>query len=614
MAKPDIITFVFSDIEHSTRLAQSLREAYPALLEKHRTVIRKAINQYEGREIDTAGDGFFMTFKNAQYAVLAVTEIQQSFQSESWAKEVDLKVRIGVHTGEALATKTGYTGVEVHCASRICSAAHGGQVLISQSTFNALVEQGTDLSFTHLGDFLFKDFNYPTVLFQLNIPGMNHTFPKPRIELDKKRIAVLPFSIQSKDTEHEYVGEGIAEELIVALGKVKGLRVVSRSTAFAVKNEHLEVKEIGEKLKVDSVLEGRLKLVNGQMRISVELIDTNSGLNIWSDQYNSTEDNLIQMQDEITQNITDALECELVPEELGSIQHRQTHNAEAYDFYLRGRRFYLQFSKRGIELALHMFEKAIEADHQYALAYAGLTDCYCYQYSYISRTDDIILKAKKASKKAIELAPDLADAHVSRGNVWALLKEYDQAEQSFQFAIEHDPTLFYGWFHYGRTCFAIGKLDKAARLFEQANEVEPDDYQSILLSAQSYDDIGAHDLAQTLRRRGADIAEKWLDLNPGDTRALYMAANAYVFLNQRNKSLSLLKRALALEPDDSMLLYNAGCIYALLEMKEEALYCLEKAFHEGLTMQGWYDNDSNLDSLRDEPRFQKLIERIRTMV
>ncbi len=606
-----ITTFVFSDIEHSTRLAQRLRDAYPELLERHRSVIRDAIRRYEGREIDTAGDGFFMTFDRASQAVAAAESIQRAFHTQPWASEMGLKVRMGIHTGLALATAGGFTGVEVHRASRICNAAHGGQVLLSSATRECLEEEklpGTAVS--PLGAFVLKDFADPVELFQLNISGVPQAFPQPRIEPDEKRLAVIPFTNLSNRKEHEYIGDGMAEELIIALGKVRGLRVVSRSTAFAVKKGGLPAQEIGRKLHVNSVLEGRVRAINGHMRISVELVDAESGLNLWSGQYDSAEEDLLRIQEEITRQVSESMDCKLQPEQLDSLQHRQTHNAEAYDFYLRGRRFYAQFSTRGIELALRMFERAIEADPDYALAYAGMADCYSYQYQHIERSPEVIDRADEMSRKSIERDPTLAEARVSRGIVLSLRLQYEQAEQSFLYAIERDPTLFLGWFHYGRTCFIMGKLDKAARLFEQANRVEPEDYQSILLAAQTYADLGSTELARALRRRGAAIAERFLEFNPGDTRALYMAANALVFLDQREKSLRLLQRALSLDPGDSMLLYNAGCIYALLGMKEEALNCLEASYRAGLTLKGWYENDSNLDSIRDEARFQQLLRQM----
>lgn len=611
MTSQSVITLVFSDIEHSTRLAQQLMHDYPAFLKKYRTVIREMISKYGGNEIDTAGDGFFMTFDNPQSAIMATAEIQKKLHSQKWATDIGLKVRMGLHTGAALLTESGYTGTEVHLASRICNAAHGGQVLMSEST-NRCLDKGLfeDLDSISLGSYNMKDFDDSIVLYQLLIPGTNENFPKPRISLDEKRIAVLPFHNLTKDQDNEYIGNGMAEEIIVALGKIKGLRVASRSSSFSVKDDARDPIEIGNKLGVHSILDGRIKANNGSMRMSVELIDTKSGLNIWSEYYNGTKEEILNVQQSITSKIADALGCGVDPEQLMFMESRQSQNVEAYDYYLRGRRFYYQFSTHGIELALKMFQKAIEADKYYALAYAGIADCYSYLFQHVTRSKEVIHKADMASKKAVQLGPSVAEVYVSRGIVLAQLKEYDKAEDLFLYAVETDPTNFLAWFHYGRTCYAMGKLAKAARFFEQANRVEPEDYQSLMLSAQAYEGLGVHDLAYNLRKRGVEIAERWLELNPGDTRALYFTANALVFLNEKERSLSLLNRAMLLDPDDSMLLYNAGCIYALLGMESEALSCIESSYEAGLTLRGWYENDCNLDSLRDHPRFMKLMDKM----
>ena len=607
-----VLTFVFSDIEHSTRLTQQLKENYPELLERYRTTIRQAIAKYNGWEIDTAGDGFFMTFEKPQDAIMAATDIQKDFHSREWATSVGLKVRMGIHTGEALLTDTGCTGIEVHVASRVCDAAHGGQILISDTTQKLLGKKFPDkLTATDLGNYSLKGFSYSLHLHQLNIPGLAHRFPLPRIQSSEKMVAVLPFLNLSNDAELDYVGDGIAEEIIVALGKVKGLRVISRASAFAFKDGNYDALKFGKKLHVNTILEGSVMAKNGQIRIFAELVDVETGHNLWSEQFNGGKEQLVNIQDEIISRIAGELECELVPEQVDSVQHRQTHNTEAYDFYLRGRKFYLMFSNRGMDLALKMFQKAIEADPSYALAYVGMADCYSFQFQHKAPSIEILDKAEEISRVAIELAPGFAEPHVSRGIVMGLRQNFPEAEKSFQYAVELDPTLFLGWYHYARLCFAAGKLDKAARLFEQANRVEPDDYQSILLAAQSYDDMGFADLGKQFRERGVAIAEKRLELNPGDTRALYLAANALVFLGQREKSLSFLTLALSLEPEDSMLLYNAGCVYALLGMKSQALSCLERAYKTGLTLLGWYENDSNLDSLRNEPRFIELLSQIK---
>ncbi len=582
MSDKHIFTFLFSDIEHSTLHAQRLREAYPALLQQHRKVVRDAITQFNGREVDVAGDGFFIVFDQPDDAVQAALAIQKSHQ-EPWATSQDLKVRMGIHTGEALSTDTGYTGVQVHCASRVCDAAHGGQILVSEESKSELSDRVLGLAeIRSLGDFIFKDFYYPCQLFQFAGPGMETEFPELRLDPVANRVAVLPFSYVSGDADHAHFGMGIAEELISSLGRTPGLRVIGRNSAFAINTKDLDVQQIGRKLNATSVLQGEVQPENGHMKISVNLVDAVSGNQIWSGDYDTPRDDIFHTEDKITRDITAALAGITASEETNSIKERQTQNAEAYDYYLRGRRFYLQFSTRGMENALLMFGKAIKEDPSYALAYAGIADANTFLFQHLSKTSNYLEKADTASQKAIELGCCLAEAYVARGNVLTAQKKFDEAEVAFQTGIECDPSLFLGWYHYARSCFTYGKLDKAARLFHQASKVEPEDYQSLLLAAQIYQGLGSDKLALSFRQRGVETAFRYLELNPGDTRALYMAANALVFLDAPEKSISLLTRALTLEPDDSMVLYNAACVYALLSMETEALNCLEKAAQSGM--------------------------------
>lgn len=605
-----IITFLFTDIEHSTRLAQRLREDYPSLLELHRNVVRDAINKCMGWEVDAAGDGFFIAFKHPDNAVRAAMMIQTG-HAEEWATSQELKVRIGLHTGEALTTESGYTGVQVHCASRICDAAHGGQVLISEESRVLLSREVLEQFETKpLGDYIFKDFNSPCRLHQFMNRGQNLVFPEPRLYPVANRVAVLPLVNVGGAADAADFGMGIAEELIASLGRTPGIRVVARNSAFALNTRDFSIQQIGRKLNATSVLVGETQPKNGHIKISVNLIDTDSGNRIWSGSYNIPRQEIFQTEDEIAQHITTALEGKAVSEQSNSIRDRQTKSIEAYDYYLRGRRFYLQFSTTGMKNALRMFEKAIAEDPVYGLAYAGIADANAFLFQHLSKTANFLEKADAASQKTVDLAPLLAEAHVSRAIVLSVQQRFQESEKEFQTAIEIDPSLFLGWFQYGRACFACGKLDKAARLFHQASKVEPEDYQSVLLAAQVYDDLGEKKLSHSFRRRGVETAFRYLELNPGDIRALYLAANALVFLGEPEKSVSLIHRALSLEPNDSMLLYNVACVYALMSMETEALNCLERACEEGLNFKGWYENDSNLASLRKHPRFVALLEKM----
>jgi adenylate cyclase len=202
---------------------------------------------------------------------------------------------------------------------------------------------------------------------------------------------------------------------------------------------------------------------------------------------------------------------------------------------------------------------------------------------------------------------------IQYGNVISLRTlsgKNDEAEKSFEQAIRLDPGLFEAHYFYARHCFVLGQFEKAVSLYERAMQSRPDDYQSPLLVAQIYDDLGRPADAVASRKKGIELSERHLRLNPDDARALYMAANGLVALGQRERGQQLAERALAIRPDDPMLLYNVGCIFSMLSRVEIAMECLEKAARNGLSQKGWYEHDSNLDPLRTHPRFQELLRKL----
>lgn len=605
-------TFFFSDIEGSTRLAQHLGEAYAEVLRQYYQTIRKALARHAGEEVDTAGDGFFAAFETTADAVAAAVEVQRVFHTEDWATDLDFRARIGIHSGEAIANAGGYIGLEVHRASRVCSAAHGGQILLSGVTADLLAnELPRGLSLHELGEFILKDIDLAEKLVQLDVRDLPGEFPPPRISIPTHTVAVLPFRNLTNDPAQEHFCDGMAEEIIIALSRIPGLQIVARASSFALRGVDLDVRETGRRLQATALLEGAVRQMNNRLRVTVELIDTESGLNLWADRFDRKMEDLFSIQDEIARQVATALRVKLISRQRRDIRSVQTSNINAYDFYLRGRRFYYQFSRQSVEFAREMFQKAIDEDAGYALAYCGLADCYSYLYLYCATTPEHLESAQQASQSAIELDPLLGEAHAARGLALSLDGQYAKSEAAFERAIELDPQLFEAWYWYGRVTFVQGKLEKAAHLFETASEVGAGDFQALLLAGQCYDDLGLSARAEAARRRGVAVAEKYLDLNPGDTRALYLGANGLVALGERVKGLKWLQRALTLEPNDGMLLYNAGCIYALVGDTERALSCLQRAVANGLTQLGWFENDSNLDSLRGEPRFQELVERIR---
>jgi serine/threonine protein kinase/Tfp pilus assembly protein PilF len=423
-------------------------------------------------------------------------------------------------------------------------------------------------------------------------------------------IAVLPFADMSLKKDQEYFCEGIAEELIHSLAQISTLRVASRTSSFKFGGSDVDIRDIGRQLNVETMLEGSVRKSGDNLRITAQLLNVADGYHLWSGRYDREVKDVFSIQDEIAQNIVEALEVTLTPEERQSIHAPPTTDVQAYDYYLRGRKFYYEFNRKGIERALQMFTLAIKHDPGYALAYAGIADCCAFLFLYADRSKASLERANEASLKALNLNPKLAEAHASRGQVLSLSQKHDEAEAEFKAAIKLGPRLFEAYYLYARDCFAQGKFEQAVALYEKASQVNPDDYQSPLLMAQIYDDVGQQPKAATVRRRGIRIIEEQLRLNPGNVRALYLGANGLMALGEAEKGLEWASLALTMDPTEPMVLYNVACIYSMAGRIEDALDCLEKAARAGLSQKEWYEHDSNLDPLRSRPRFRALLKEL----
>ncbi|MGE5231639.1 MAG: protein kinase domain-containing protein [Deltaproteobacteria bacterium] len=421
-----------------------------------------------------------------------------------------------------------------------------------------------------------------------------------------KSIAVLPFVNMSADPENEYFTDGIAEEIINALTKVQALRVASRTSAFAFKGKNEDIGEIGRKLKVATVLEGSVRKAGNKLRVTAQLVNVADGYHLWSERYDRQLEDVFAIQDEIAENIVRALRVVLSDEEKRAIEQAPAADIEAYDYYLRGRQFFHQFRRTGIQFARRMFERAMEADPGYARAYAGAADCCCFLYMYWDASKANLEGADAYSRKALELAPELAEAHASRGFAVSLSRQYDEARREFETAIRLNPKLYEAHYLYARACMQEGKLEEAVRHYEDASRVLPEDYQAPLLIQSPLKSLGRKAEAEAALRRGLQVVEKHLELNPDDARALYLGATALVQVGERERGLEWGRRALGIDPEDSVVLYNVACLYALVGRIDDAIECLEKAVQNGFGHREWLENDTDLNALRGNPRFEAL--------
>jgi TolB-like protein/Tfp pilus assembly protein PilF len=414
----------------------------------------------------------------------------------------------------------------------------------------------------------------------------------------------------SREKDQEYLCDGIAEEILTVLAKMKGLHVAARTSSFIYRSTALDTREIGRRLGVATLLEGSVRKAGDRLRVTTQLVDASTGYHLWSERYDREMSDVFAIQEEIARSVADALQVTLGPGDSRAPGRPPSRDVRAYDYYLRGRKYYFQYRRRSAEFALEMFERAIEIDPGYARAYAGIADCAAFLFLYVKRSEANRARAEAASRKALELDPDLAEAHASRGVALSASGQAEPARAAFETALRLDPGLFEAYYFYARHTFAQGDLEGAIRLYEQAMAVRPEDYQSPLLVAQSYDDLGRTAEAEAARRRGLRLAEEHLRFNPDDVRARYLAANALVVLGERERALDWARTALALDPDEAMLLYNVGCILSLAGEVDEAIGLLERAVTAGLTEKGWFEHDSNLDAVRQHPRFQALMQRL----
>jgi TolB-like protein/Flp pilus assembly protein TadD len=421
-------------------------------------------------------------------------------------------------------------------------------------------------------------------------------------------IAVLAFEDMSPDKDQGYFCDGLTEEIINDLARVQGLRIASRTSSFAYKDKPEDIRVIGQKLNVESVLEGSVRKTGNHLRITTQLINVADGYHIWSRSYDREVKDIFAIQLEIANSIARALKVELSDEEKNAIQKTPTTSIEAYDFYLRGREFFYRNKRQYILHAIEMFSHAIEKDSGYALAYAGRADCHSYFYWYYGMAATDREQAREDSTRALELAPELSEAHAAFGLALAINENFGEAEKAFEKAVELNPELFEAYYFYARTCFVQGKYEQAKDLFLEASRVDPADYQSPALLAFLYKTIGQEEKMAPVLREAFDRIERRLALNPDESRAIYLGADVLIRMGEKEKAMKWVKRLAATDRDEPAVLYGIACLYYLIGKPQEAVYYLSKAVDAGFAHRQYLEKDGDFDPVRNHPRYIELIK------
>ncbi len=423
-------------------------------------------------------------------------------------------------------------------------------------------------------------------------------------------ICVLPFENMSNVADAEYFSDGIADEILNLLAKLPQLKVASRTSSFSYKGRQVSIPTVARELGVSVVLEGSVRRAGDHVRITAQLIDAESDSYLWSETYDRDMKDVFAIQDDIAHSIVKALQVTLTPGERRAMQYVATTDPEAYDFYLRGRRYMYSMARRDYEHAIRMFEQAIQIDNLYALAYAGLADAYSQLYRYADASAENVAQASRASEKALVLDPQSAEAHASRGLALLIGEDYQAAQQEFDLAATLNPGLFEAHLYHGLSLSSQGLHEQALGKYLRSMEINPADVQPPMFLAQTYAALGRREDEMRVRLAALSTLNQHVRLNPHDTRALYMSALNLYRVGERKQADELAEQALRQDQNEPVVLYNIACFHVIKGDYKRAIDLLEKAVSLGFGDRAWIETDSDLDPLHDNPRFAALLGRI----
>jgi adenylate cyclase len=588
-------------------------ERLTALREK---VLAPLVAQYNGRIVKLMGDGLLVEFASVVDALTCAIAWQKDVLEREAETDEDkrFQFRIGINLGDIIIEGDDIHGDGVNVATRLEGLADVGGICLSGDAYRQ-VRGKVDATFEDLGERAVKNVAEPLRIYRTSISHPPSAAmlagTSPRAPLDKPSIAVLPFDNMSGDPEQEYFSDGITEDIITDLSKISGLHVIARNSVFTYKGKPADVQEVSRRFGVNTVLEGSVRKAGQRVRISAQLVSGKDGGHLWADRYDRDLTDIFAIQDEITRTIVYQLKVKLLPEESKAISQTPTDNVEAYTYYLRGRQFSHGWTKSYLLLARRMFSKAAELDPNYARAYAGIADCDSALHAW--RAAEVSMDGvMEMSAKALSLDPDLAEAHASRGTALHESGRHDEAIAEFERALALDPNLYEANFFYARFFLDRGDFEKAAKFLECAAEIRSDDYLSPVLLVSACRSLGRHTDRMRWARLTVERAERALNLHPENSGPAHRGAIALAHLGERDRAQDWADRALAIDPDDTVAHYNVACMHSILGNIELAIDLLERVLPlSSSTQLDWFKNDSDLEPIRNHPRFQKLLDTIK---
>ena len=421
-----------------------------------------------------------------------------------------------------------------------------------------------------------------------------------------KSVAVLFFENLSGAKEDEYLRDGITEDVITELSKIRGLNIFSRPTVLAFRDQAVTPQQVGQKLGAAYVLTGTLRRSGARLRINAQLVDARTDFPLWSERFDREMKDVFEVQDEMARKIAEALRVTLSPEELEALAVKPTENLQAYDLYLRGKRYARRQTRQDLEFALQMFENGVAIDPNFALAYAACANACAMFYCNYSRDEVWVERAREASGKAVALRWDLPEVQVSQAWVLYAAALHDEAVRMVKKAIERKRDCEGAYYLLCRALFAAGRYQEVLDVAEIAIEASGEDYNVYVPILNSMGALGKTEGVRNMIQRWIAAFENHLKQVPEDARARILLGGAYARLERTDDALRELNLAVTLRANEASILYNAACLYCSLERKAEALDTLRKAWEAGFRDAAWARRDPDLLKLHDEPEFNRL--------
>lgn len=633
-----LAAIMFADMVGYTKLMQEDESKAKILRDRQRSVVDKSITIHNGKVMQYYGDGTLSMFSSAIKAVEAAREIQEELQ-----KDPHVPLRIGIHIGDVVYDKEGVFGDAVNIAARVQSLSVAGGVMISGKVFEE-IKNHPGIKVEAFGEHDLKNVFNPISIFALANKGLvvpEQSYVQEITGSHKNSVAVLPFANFSSNPENEYFSDGITEEIINALVKLDGLQVPSRTSVFAYKNTNRDVREIGKELNVATVLEGSVRREGNHIRVTAQLINTDDGFHIWSENYDGEAKDIFKVQDEISQKIAEKLEDNFEFNTNGVLYESSTDSVVAYNHYLQGLYYWNKRTPEGTQKAIKSYKKAIKKCDTYTKAYSGLANC----YSFLGiighlQGEEAFKKAEINALKALELNDHRGESYIALGFVELFYKwNFDNAEANFRKAITMEPSneearialaMYYRiigdldkMFHHtkaavkiapvslpvllqhGHSNWLMKKYDKAKEIFEKILELDP-------LFRSALEGLALVWVSEKKYDKALRTIKKYLDLvdseYKGGTQLGYIAAlKGDTKLAKEN--LEIIKKREKSNPDLNLSL-DFAVIYAALNDRDKAFEYLNRAVDEKLGAILLIKTMHPLEQLYDDPRYEELLQRI----